>query len=184
MPRRRARLFEWLLLAIVIGIVLMGAVALYGRMAADVQRLSFDLAAQNFQAAVSGVRAEWYIQRSRGESATESVLFSELPGIAGREAKGEVVVYLNKEGWPANTKSRQLARDGRQTLEECLQLWRALLQEPPQATISEKPGSEAVYQVRLGGEGQCRYRHLYDAEERQYFDYWPATGRVSSYAPQ
>ncbi|WP_341936516.1 hypothetical protein [Marinimicrobium sp. C2-29] len=184
MPRRSTRLFEWLLLAMVIGIVLMGAVALYGRMAGDVQRLSFELAAQNFQTAVSGVRAEWYIRRSRGEAMTESVLYSELPGLAGREAKGDTVVYLNEEGWPANTENRQLAQDGRQTLEECLQLWQALLQEPPRATLSEEPEPEAVYQVRLGEDGQCRYRHLYDAEGRQYFDYWPATGRVSSYTPQ
>ncbi len=50
MTRRSARVFEWLLIATLIGIVLVFAVGLYGRMAGDVQRLSFQLAAQNFGA--------------------------------------------------------------------------------------------------------------------------------------
>lgn len=182
MPRRSVRLLEWLLLAMVIGIILVGAVTLYGRMASDVRRLSFELTAQNFQTAVSGAHAQWYIQRSRGESASEVVLFSELPGLPGTEAKGEIRVYLNPEGWPVNTDGT--ARDGRQSLEECLQLWQALLSEPSGATMEDPPGAEARYQVLLGDEGQCRYRHLYDVGASQYFDYWPNSGRVSTHASQ
>jgi len=179
MATRRTRTFEWALLLIVIAGVLIAAANFYGRLAGDVQRLSFELAAQHFQTAVSGVRAQWYVQRSRNEPDSDVVVFSELPGVPGSEGPADPVrVYLNPQGWPVNTDSRADAQSGQLTSEHCLQLWRALLQEPPEASLAAEPPASARYQVSLEEAGHCRYRHLVDATGGQYFDYQPETGRV------
>ncbi len=182
MTSRSARLFEWSLLAILIGIVLVFAVGLYTRMAGDVQRLSFELAAQNFKTALSGVRAQWYIQRTRGEPESDVVVFSELPGLpVGLEDASSITVYLNAQGWPVNTRSRREANDGRLSEEECLDLWRAFLHQAPAASLADPPPPEAVFGVARVGEGRdsvCRYRHLVDASDSQFFDYQPSDGKV------
>lgn len=179
MATRRTRTFEWALLLLVIAGVLIGAANFYGRLAGDVQRLSFELAAQHFQTAVSGVHAQWYVQRSRNEPDSDVVVFSELPGVPGSEGPADPVrVYLNPQGWPVNTDSRADAQSGSVTLESCLQLWEALLQDPPEASLAESPPPGARYRISLEAEGQCRYRHLVDAQEGQYFDYQPGSGRV------
>lgn len=180
MAERRARLVEWSVLLVLISIILAVAFNYYARLAGDVQRLSFELAAQNFQTAIAGARAQWYVQRSRNEPASDVVLFSELPGLAtGGRPADRVRVYLNNQGWPANTESRASAQRGGPTVETCRQLWQALLVDPPLVSIEQPPTSDAVYQIELGGEQQCRYRHLNDAAGRRFFDYQPFTGEVT-----
>lgn len=182
MTSRSARLFEWSLLAIVISIILVFAVGLYTRMAGDVQRLSFELAAQNFKTALSGVRAQWYIQRTRSEPESDVVVFSELPGLpVGLEDASDIIVYLNAQGWPVTTRSRREANDGRLSAEECLDLWQAFLHQAPTASLADPPPPQAVFGVARVGEGRdsaCRYRHLVDAFGGQYFDYRPSDGEV------
>lgn len=183
MSQRSPRVFEWLLIAALIGIVLVFAVGLYGRMAGDVQRLSFELAAQNFKTAASGVRAQWYLQRARGEAERDVVVFSELPTMpVGLEDASDIRVYLNPQGWPVNTRSRREAADGHLDPEECLDLWRAFLHQAPPVSLEEALAPNAVFGVAKVGEGResaCRYRHLVDADGRRYFDYFPFDGRVS-----
>jgi|GEM_PF-1566154 len=182
MSQRSPRVFEWLLIATLIGIVLVFALALYGRMAGDVQRLSFELAAQNFKTAVSGVRAHWYIQRAQGETGQDAVVFSELPTMpVGLEGASDITVYLNPQGWPVNTRSQREAADGRLDPEECLDLWRAFLHQAPLASMEEALEPTAVFGVAKVGEGResaCRYRQLRDDSGRRYFDYIPFDGRV------
>lgn len=181
MTSRTARVFEWSLIAVLIGIILVFAVGLYTRMAGDVQRLSFELAAQNFKTALSGVRAQWYILRTRGEPDRDVVVFSELPGLpTGLEDASNIIVYLNAQGWPVNTRSRREANDGRLSVEECLDLWQAFLHQAT-ASLADPPPPEAVFGVTRVGEGRdsaCRYRHLVDAAGSQYFDYRPSDGEV------
>lgn len=184
MANRGRRPLEWSLLLIIIGVVLVPAVQFYGRLAGDVQRLSFELTARNFQAAVSAVRAEWYLRQSRNEPVADVMLFSELAGPEISAPSGAVQFYLNPQGWPANTESRSSAGSGEQTLEGCLQLWQALLQEPPKAAIDKRTDTGAAYQVQLGENGQCRYRQWENGQERRYFDYFPNSGRIFIESPQ
>lgn len=183
MTSRSSRVFEWSLLAIVIGIVLVFAAGLYGRMAGDVQRLSFDLAAQNFKTALTGVHAQWYVQRTRGEVDDDVVLFSELPGRpTGLEDASTITVYLNARGWPESTRSRRAASDGRLSAEECLELWKAFLHQAPAASLEDPPAPSAVFGVSSVDKGRdraCRFRHLVDAGRGQYFDYRPSDGTVT-----
>jgi len=182
MAAKNSRTFEWMLLLSVIAGVVVVAVGYYSRMIGDVQRLSFELAARNFETAVSGARAQWYVARSRGRAGAEVELYGDLTGRAGDEApegQDPVRLYLNEQGWPANTGSSAQARDGRQTTDECHQLWRGLLREPPPATVEETHGPEAAYRIQLTEEGACRYRHLIGDRSGQYFDYDPRSGRIS-----
>ncbi|WP_286805076.1 MULTISPECIES: hypothetical protein [unclassified Marinimicrobium] len=182
MSRKSQRVFEWLLIATLIGIVLVFALGLYGRMAGDVQRLSFELAAQNFKTAVSGVRAHWFIQRAQGETERDVVVFSELPTMpVGLEDASDIRVYLNPQGWPVNTRSRREAADGRLDPEECLDLWRAFLHQAPPVSLEGALAPNAVFGVAKVGEGResaCRYRQLVGDSGRRYFDYLPFDGRV------
>lgn len=187
MPESNARTFEWLILLSVIGGIVLVAVGFYTRMIGDVQRLSFELAAQHFETAVSGARAQWYIARSRGETNPEVVLYGDLTAKAQGEAEtgqDSVRVYLNTQGWPANTQDQAGARDGQQTPEECLQLWQGLLREPPAASFDESGPSEAAFQIEVTGEGVCRYRHLIGDGKSQYFDYDSRSGQIIVHSSQ
>ena len=187
MPEKNARSFEWWILFCVIGVVVIVAVGFYTRMVGDVQRLSFELAAQHFETAVSGARAQWYIARSRGESAAAVKLYGNLTARARNEsAQGQnpVRVYLNGEGWPVNTQDSAGARDGRQTREECLQLWQGLLREPPSASFDDSGQSNTAYRIEVTEEGDCRYRHLIGGKGRQYFDYSPRSGQIKVHSSQ
>lgn len=187
MAGRNARVFEWILLILVIGVIVTLAAGVYSRMAADVQQLSFRLAAQNFETAVSGVRAQWYVQQSQGNPDYTVTVYGQLPG-APVEGQGAspVKVYLSRGGWPVNTSSLAQAQNGTLEVWECAQLWEGLLYQAPKATVEgQKPAEKGDYSVSMvteeGGE-VCRYRHLLDGSERQYFDYSPGTGRVSVFS--
>jgi len=182
MPERNARTFEWLILISVVGVVVLVAVGFYTRMIGDVQRLSFELVAQNFETAVSGARAQWYIDRSRGGPGHTVTLHGDLTAKAQGEAEAgqdSVRLYLNTQGWPVNTESQASARDGRQTPEECLQLWLGLLREPPAAGFDTEGPPDAAYRINVTNEGACRYRQLIGGKESQYFDYNPRSGQIS-----
>jgi len=182
MPERNARFFEWLILIAVIGLVLLVAVGFYTRMIGDVQRLSFELVAQNFETAVSGARAQWYIDRSRGGPGHTVVLHGDLTDKARGEAEtgqDSVRLYLNTLGWPVSTDSQASARDGQQTPEECLQLWQGLLREPPAAGFDESGPPDTAYRIAVTDQGACHYRHLIGEKESQYFDYNPRSGQIS-----
>lgn len=175
------RVFEWLLLGAVIGVILTLAANFYARMAGDVQRLSFELAAEHFKTAVSGVRAHYYVYRGKPELEEGVVLHSALPGFEqspGRQEADSVRVFLNARGWPASTQSRAAAEDGVQTAEECRQLWNAFLVRPPKAAIGAE---EADYRVLVPRADTCRYQRLRPPLEGSYFDYSLLNGQVSLY---
>ncbi|WP_347330945.1 hypothetical protein [Marinimicrobium locisalis] len=184
MAGRNARVFEWLLLIIVIGVIVMMAVGVYTRMAADVQKLSFKLAAQNFETAVSGVRAQWYVQQSQGNVDYTVSVYEQLP-IAPGEGQGTrpVTVYLNRQGWPVNTASTATAQDGTLETWECMELWSGLFYGAPSIrSEGQESSGNAVYSVSsvvVEGDQACRYRHLVDGPIRQYFDYLPRHGSVT-----
>lgn len=175
------RLFEWSVLGMAVALILALAAEYYGRLAGEVQRLSVELAARHFETAVSGVRAQWYVERSR-DPASDVVLFSELAVAGERPGEEGVRVYLNPAGWPVTTRSRAAARE-RLSTAHCTELWRAFLQEPPalyRPDDEQAPASHyRVTLVAKGNERGCRYRRIIDDKKSQYFDYWPTTGRVS-----
>lgn len=182
MANRKPRSFEWALLIILIAAVAVVAFNFYARLAGDAQRLGFELTAQNFQTAVSAIRAQWYVQCSRNEPAEDVVVFSELPGAPGSSGTGDPVrVYLNARGWPASTGSRTQALRP-MTEAACVQLWQGLLQNPPPIGLEDDPIT-APYRASLADQGQCRYRQADGAQSRRYFDYWPDSGRVTVHSP-
>lgn len=187
MAERNARVFEWLLLIIVIGITVMLAVGVYTRMAADVRQLSFRLAAQNFETAVSGVRAQWYVQQSQGNLDYTVTIYGQLPSApVERQDTSPVKVYLNRHGWPVNTASIPQAQDGVLEAWECMELWNGFFTQAPPVQLegakSQDTSSYSVSTLTVEGEEACRYRHLLDEAGRQYFDYFPRVGRVSVYS--
>ncbi|WP_027328834.1 hypothetical protein [Marinimicrobium agarilyticum] len=180
-------MFEWTLLILVISVIVTLAVGVYSRMAEDVRQLSFKLAAQNFETAVSGVRAKWYVQRSQGDLDYTVTVYGQLPSspVDGQEMS-PVEVYLNRSGWPVNTASAAQAQDRTLEVWECAQLWNGLLYQAPKVEIegqeSAETGDYEVSAVTDQDEKACRYRHLLDESGRQYFDYFPRNGRVVVYS--
>jgi hypothetical protein len=178
---RRTRVFEWLLVASIIGVILALAAGFYGRMADDVRRLSFELNAEHFKTGVSAVWAYSYVHRGSGELERGIALYTALTGAPGnQEPDAEPVrVFLNRYGWPAATE-RHMAH--RPSPEACLQLWYAFLQDPPRAAVGQV--EEAEYLVSLTREGQCRYQPRGERWQGMYFDYSPETGAVSAVSPE
>lgn len=182
MAASQKRLFEWLLLGTVIGVIVTLAANFYARMAGDVQRLSFEVAAEHFKTAVSGVRAHYYVYRGQPEIEEGVLLHAVLPGFdlsPERQEADSVRVYLNAQGWPASTTSRAAAEDGVVTAEECRQLWRAFLVRPPAATTEFNEAEQADYRVSAASPDRCRYQRLKPPFEGSYFDYSLKNGQVS-----
>ncbi len=179
MAANQKRLFEWLLLGAVIGVILTLAANFYARMAGDVQRLSFELAAEHFKTAVSGVRAQYYVYQGKPELEEGVLLHSVLPGFEqspGRQEAGSARVFLNARGWPASTESLAAAEDGAQSAEECRQLWNAFLVRPPVAAIGAE---EADYRVLVPRADTCRYQRQKPPFEGSFFDYSLKNGQIS-----
>ncbi|MDQ2075227.1 hypothetical protein [Marinimicrobium sp. ABcell2] len=182
MTSRQARVFEWLLVASIIGVVMTVGAGFYGRMAEDVRRLSFELAAEHFKTGVSAVRAYTYIHRGSEELERGIELYSDLPGLPGHITPDSepVRVFLNRYGWPAATERQMVNRP---SAEACLQLWYAFLHQPPSAAVQEA-SNEAEYRVSLTRDGQCRYQRRGERWQGAYFDYSPVTGAVSVVLPE
>lgn len=179
MAATQKRVFEWLLLGAVIGVIFTLAANFYARMAGDVQRLSFELAAEHFKTAVSGVRAQYYVYRGTPKIEEGVLLHSVLPGFEqnpGSQEADSVRVYLNARGWPASTESLAAAEDGVQAAEECRQLWNAFLVRPPVAAIGAE---EADYRISVPRADTCRYQRQRPPFEGSYFDYSVENGQIS-----
>lgn len=182
MAASQKRLFEWLLLGTVIGVILTLAANFYARMANDVQRLSFEVAAEHFKTAVSGVRGYYYVYRGKPEVEEGVLLHAVLPGFelsSERQEADSVRVYLNASGWPASTINRAAAEDGVVTAEECRQLWQAFLVRPPATTTELREAEQADYRVSTPRADSCRYQRLKPPFQGSYFDYSLKNGQVS-----
>ena len=167
--RRGFRLFELLLVITIFGVIVLVGISRYLDLGRETRRLGFELLSHNFTAAVASLRVQWLIQGRAGDEV-------ELDGVR---------VLFSSTGWPmsADVEIAQLELD-KAPPARCLQLWRALLQNPALATLagSEERG-ERRYHISLIDAETCRYELVTKDIESYYFDYSSATGQVLIQVP-
>jgi len=161
------------LIELVVVIVLLGvlaATALPRFLNVTEQAKTASLAAMKggFTTGVALVRAQWFAEGNSSGSAGAEVV---VDGIS---------IYVNEQGWPAKTAGASGASVNDQTAAECLQVWNAVLQSPPSATVGAISGER--YQVSLASSspGVCRFAQTVDGatDAAQYFDYHLENGLV------
>lgn len=184
MTRRGFRMFEFLLVVCIFGVIVLVGVSRYLELGRETRRLGFELLAHHYTTAVAGVRARWLIQGG----SHPSVEFN------GVEFEG-IHVRLSPEGWPIDAEhpteknseessEKTNGVEGDQSSARCLRLWRALLQNPMPASLEggEQRG-ERRYHITEVDRYVCRYELVTKESGPYYFDYSAKTGQVLIQVP-
>lgn len=171
MTRRQFRMFEFFLVAAVIGVIALMGISRYLDLGRETRRIGFELLSHHFTTAVANARVHWLIQGVQGGSRE----FLEGDGAH---------LYMSPAGWPASTENKITSVPQDLTPDDCLDLWFELLQNPMQASLEGKePRGERRYHISLLERGICRYELVTREYNSHYFDYSPADGRVSLRVP-
>lgn len=168
-------LLELVVVLVVIGLLAAGGLFYYQDLLKESRRTSMEILAHRFTTATALVHAQWILQG--GGSHRAPGMLVDVDGIG---------VYVNERGWPANTDGGS-ARSSDQTDDECRQLWMALLQNPPLATVgSNVPAVDELRQrfhiSQVGGR-ICRFQLITRDAGTHYFDYNTTTGQVLIHTP-
>lgn len=163
---RLSKRFEYLLVALVAGLVVLVAVDRYLSLGRETQRLGFELLSHNFTAAAANVQVRWIL--TRNEDGGRDWVEDE----AGR-------IYVNAAGWPRG--SQPLPRPLK--VEDCEFLWQKLLQNPPPLSLEGGESrvslrGDARYHVSLRFGEVCRYEMLVGERTLYAFDYATQTGQL------
>lgn len=174
-------LFELIVVLVVIGVLAASGLRYYDQAIKQSRIVAMELMANRFVQVVAGVRAHWYLnQRRLQQVSLESTQPSQPAQSSISSAElDNTVLYLTRQGWPASTSNSTEAQDNRQTVQECWQLWRAMLQNPPSATLAgEHQSGQRRYHISAIDGAICRYELISYDSERYYFDYHTHTGQV------
>lgn len=168
-------LLELIVVLVVIGVLAASGLRYYDQAIKQSRIVSMELMANRFVQVVAGVRAQWYLNQRRLQQVS---LESTQSSISSAELDN-TVLYLTRQGWPASTSNSTEAQDNRQTVQECWQLWRGMLQNPPSATLAgEHQSGQRRYHISAIDGVICRYELISYDSERYYFDYHTRTGQV------
>lgn len=159
---------------VLIAFIAAAGIKYYQELLRESRRASMEVLAHRFATATSMVHAQWILQG--GHARRQAGLLVDVDGVG---------VYVNERGWPANTDGGS-ARSHDQTDAECKQLWRALLQNPPLATVGgAAPAVNEMYHrfhIAQRDGRVCRYQMI--TQEGQYFfDYHLTTGQILIQVP-
>jgi hypothetical protein len=167
--------FEFYIVMIVIGLLVLVGLQRYFQLAEEVQRFRFEALARHFSTAVYNARSQWFIRHQ--EKMNNNIV--DLSGIK---------IQMSQQGWPlfvadgnavAVIDSEQAA-----SLHSCMQLWQSLLQNPQPISYSggDAFGSRPFHLV-ITQAGECRYQLFVENSNQYYFDYSPKTGQVRIHTP-
>jgi prepilin-type N-terminal cleavage/methylation domain-containing protein len=156
-------LLEFVVVVVLIGLVAAKGLKYYGQAIDDSRRVGIEALARNFTAAAAGIHAQWLIAGKKSGGRTIDM--------------DNVLIYINKNGWPAGTKKTDKASANPAL--NCYQLWQALLQNPTPATVEgiEKRGRRP-YHISSMENGRCRYELVAASGVTHYFDYALESGQV------
>lgn len=94
---------------------------------------------------------------------------------------GNIKIFINERGWPANTDERMSAKSWNQSPEECQQLWQALYEMAPESVLTESnKKATSLYLISSINGRICRYELLRKQEGIYFFDYHLDTGEVTT----
>lgn len=174
------------LVAVVILIGLLSAVALprFLNVTDDAQRAAVEGVSGGFSTAIAMAHAQWVANGLTAPAATDAANKTRI------DYDGKIV-YMNENGWPANTDANADAAIASATVQECEEVWNAVLQSPPPATIDSAQRGNNRYFVRLAtvnGFTVCRYEQIMNraptAVATHWIDYQLADGVVLPRYPQ
>lgn len=179
---RERRRYEFFFVTVIIGLIMLVGIDRYLELGRETRRIGFELLAHHFTTAVAGVRVQWLLKKSHigTHIGTHSGSYS------GAHVRENHYVdldgfrfYINENGWPVKVVEDEEELEAQLTATDCLKLWQALLQNPPQASMEgrEKNGSRR-YHVRLVEQSRCRYELVLKGSAAMYFDYASANGQV------
>lgn len=158
------RRFELFVSVTVIAIIASVGLGRYNAMAKEAQIKRFELLSHNFLTGAANIRVKYLVEHAvkQDKSPTQALtIIDEKP------------VYFSPQGWPASLQA--INRDGFQPKEEdCYQLWRLFLQNPPAITQGMTEQIETEFSVQAERDF-CRYELL---ESGAFFDYFPLTGQL------
>lgn len=170
-------LIELIIVVTLIGLLAAIAIPRALSVTDDAEIAALEGVAGGFGTAVSIAHAQWIADgNSRGNSATAANKVQiDLDGS---------LVYMNENGWPANSSDGEDASEDSQTSQECLEVWVAILQSAPAATID--PGSRAGHRyfvsVRNENPDICVYELIRDSDSNavatHFFEYELSNGRI------
>jgi len=94
-----------------------------------------------------------------------------------------VNIFVNEFGWPSNTSEELSPLSDSQTPLECLQLWKAIFNNPLQASVSplssfKEEKVDSKYRIYAIDGNVCRYQLVGKSESDYFFDYDVRSGSV------
>jgi len=157
--------FEFYFVVSVIGLILIVGIQRYFKLAEDTRRLSFEILAKNFSAAVYNHHSHWIMAQQSPDKNYQIVV-------------DDSVIQFSLQGWPLAVDVDQSGGEN-VSLAGCVSLWNTFLQNPPAISSSdEKPSNSRPYHVKLTADKKCRYELMATGF---YFEYSPFSGQVKAY---
>jgi hypothetical protein len=154
--------FEFYFVMSVIGIIVLIATQRYLQLAEDTKRISFEVIAKNFSAAVYSHHARWIMAQS--QTSTRQL---HLDGLD---------ILFSAEGWPLAIVRGEPLSPEVSTI-SCLSLWNKLLQNPPSiSSDGHDPYGSYTYRLSLPQAGTCRFELASEPPGEFYFEYVPLSG--------
>jgi MSHA pilin protein MshB len=173
------------LVVVIILIGLLSAVALprFLEVTDDAQLAALQGVNGGFATAIVMAHAQWKADGNRSPAATDPANKKQV-NMDGK------FIYMNENGWPANTSAALESSVNGQTDAECLEVWTSVLQSSPTATTVPEQRSQFQYFVSLVNDGgiiYCRYEMIIDesldAVASHYIDYRLENGDVVLHFP-
>lgn len=158
------------LVAVVVLIGILSAVALprFLRVTDDAQRAAVEGVAGGLSTAIAMAHAQWAANGFTRPAATDAANKTRI------DYDGKIV-YMNENGWPANTDANADAAIASATVQECEQVWNAVLQSPPALTFDAAQRSNNRYFARLvtvDGLTVCRYEQIMNNAPNAVATHW------------
>lgn len=159
--------FEFYFVVSVIGLILIVGFQRYYALLDETRRLSFEVLAQNFSAAVYSQRAHWIVaQQTNGPK-----LQLEIDGLQ---------VQFSEEGWPQSVDVHGPVEQV-PPISKCLSLWIHFLQNAPLMSVEMSSRQDAPYYfLSVTQNNSCRYHWVDKNQNGFYFEYSPSTGIIKT----
>jgi prepilin-type N-terminal cleavage/methylation domain-containing protein len=166
-------LFEIVLVVVIISILAAAGLKHYIDISDAARKTGFQSQARSFAAAIQSARAAWMLKKHNGRVPTQ-------PGIKlSVDLDGERI-FVNENGWPANTSPELDSSIETQTAAECYELWFGLMSHPIPATVEgiDSPQSDNIRYHVSRSVNACRYELQTTLDDVYLFDYDLETGKV------